>query len=81
MGNMHRFCWKNMVTILRRSNMATNAELATQVKKLQEEIKRLVTSNGRLRDDVEALKTNYGNLVEGVNKNLKLLTERFRAKA
>ena len=61
--------------------MATNAELATQVKKLQEEIKRLVTSNGRLRDDVEALKTNYGNLVEGVNKNLKLLTERFRAKA
>ena len=61
--------------------MATNAELTTQVKKLQEEIKRLNGANGRLRDDVEALKVNYGNLVEGVNKNLQLLTERFLAKA
>ena len=69
------------LTILRRSDMATNAELATQVKKLQEDVRRLTAANGRIRDDIEALKSNYGNLVEGVNKNLELLTERFLAKA
>jgi len=66
---------------LRRYIMATNAELAVQIKALQEHVARLQNSNGRLRDDLEEMKSNYTNLVEGVNKNLELLTSRFQARA
>lgn len=66
---------------LRRYIMATNAELTVQVKALQEHVARLQNSNGRLRDDLEEMKSNYTNLVEGVNKNLELLTSRFQARA
>ena len=59
--------------------MATNAELAAQVKQLQENVKSLQLSNNRLRDDVEELKNNYGKLVDGVNKNLENMVSRFQA--
>tara|TARA_R110002020_G_scaffold196853_1_gene397830 strand:- start:406 stop:591 length:186 start_codon:yes stop_codon:yes gene_type:complete len=59
--------------------MSTNAELAAQVKQLQETIQAIQASNGRLRDDVEELKTNYGQLVDGVNKNLESMVSRFQA--
>ena len=59
--------------------MATNAELAAQVKQLKEQVAQLQGSNSRLRDDVEQLKNNYGRLVDGVNKNLENMVSRFQA--
>tara|TARA_R110000824_G_C15159042_1_gene671716 strand:+ start:49 stop:234 length:186 start_codon:yes stop_codon:yes gene_type:complete len=59
--------------------MATNIELAAQVKRLEENIKSMQSSNNRLRDDVEELKANYGKLVDGVNKNLESMVSRFQA--
>ena len=61
--------------------MATNAELAAQVKQLQEQVAQLQAANGRSRDDIEQLKGNYGRLVDGVNKNIENLVSRFQAQA
>ena len=44
--------------------MATNNELATQVKSLSERVLRLQASNSDLRDEVALLKNNYDVLVK-----------------
>jgi len=55
--------------------MPTNKELQFEVNELKERLARLQVSNSRLRDEVAQLRSNYSNLVEGVNTRF----EDFRA--
>mgnify|MGYP003116247283 CR=1 FL=1 len=55
--------------------MPTNKELQFEVNELKDRLARLQASNSRLRDEVAQLRSNYSNLVEGVNTRF----EDFRA--
>ena len=60
--------------------MATNAELATQVAKLEAQVKSLQASNNRMRDDFEQLRGYYGKLAEGVTEQFQSLRESLESR-
>ena len=57
--------------------MPTNKELQFEVNELKERLARLQVSNSRLRDEVAQLRSNYSNLVEGVNTRFEDLRTNF----
>ena len=57
--------------------MPTNKELQFEVNELKERLARLQVSNSRLRDEVAQLRSNYSNLVEGVNTRFEDLRANF----
>lgn len=60
--------------------MATNIELAAQIKKLENQVNALSVSNSRMRDDFEELKGHYGKLSEGVTEQFRSLRDSLESR-
>ena len=57
---------------------ATNKELLSQVRALEERLTKVQASNSRTRDELAEMKNHYTNLVNGVNKRFEIIENTFR---
>ena len=58
---------------------ATNKELLSQVRALEERLTKVQASNSRTRDELAEIKNHYTNLVNGVNKRFEIIENAFRS--
>ena len=58
---------------------ATNKELLSQVRALEEKLTKVQASNSRTRDELAEMKNHYTNLVNGVNKRFEIIENAFRS--
>mgnify|MGYP003118332062 CR=1 FL=1 len=58
---------------------ATNKELLSQVRALEERLTKVQASNSRTRDELAEMKNHYTNLVNGVNKRFEIIENTFRS--